>query len=67
MADPTVVLLTVVLGAAGLFVLAAVASYFYAARLAAAEGRSLGTRPKKLGAKKQKRIVRSRGLQMPTD
>lgn len=67
MADPTVVMLTVVLGTAGLFVLAAVGSYLYAQRVAAAEGRTLGAPKKKIGAKKQKRIIRSRGLQMPTD
>jgi hypothetical protein len=66
-ADPTAVLLTVVLGSVGLLVLAAVGSYVYAARVAAAEGRPLGGRPKKLGTKKMKAMVRKRGLQMPTD
>jgi hypothetical protein len=65
--DPTSTFLLVIFGAVGLLVAAALGSYFYAARLAAAEGRSLGKQQKKLGAKKKLRMARARGLQIPTD
>lgn len=65
--DPTLLMLGIIFGTIGLFVAAALGTYAYAARQAAAEGRSLGPPRKKVGAKKQKRMVRARGLQIPTD
>ena len=67
MADPVNVLLTVVLVALALFVLVPVGAYVYAAKVAAAEGRTLGAPKKKLGAKKLKRMTQKRGLMMPSD
>jgi hypothetical protein len=65
--DPTLTVVLVVFGVVGLLVVMAVGNYFVAARLAASEGRTLGSRPKKMGTKKKLRQARARGLQMPTD